>query len=70
MVSTLAYCSQDSSLNLAGFFTLLYEKTDINEKEAGVVPLKNTYNDFFKDGHVPGLFNFFAIRYSAYTEKC
>ena len=36
VVSTLAYCSQDPSLNPADFLTFLYEKTKVNKKEAGV----------------------------------
>ena len=38
MVNTLAYCSEDPRSNPAGYISLLYEKTEINEEEAGVGP--------------------------------
>ena len=41
VVSALAYSSEDPSSNPAGYLKyLLYEKSKINEKEAGVGPLK------------------------------
>ena len=38
MVSVLAFYSDNLSSNPAGFFNILYEKTKISEKEAGVGP--------------------------------
>jgi len=44
VVIALAYCSEDLSLNHAGYliFLLLYVKTKMIEKEAGLGPLKET----------------------------
>ena len=38
VVSVLAFYSDDLSSNPAGYLNFLYEKTKINEKEAGVGP--------------------------------
>ena len=38
MVNVLAFYSDDPSSNPAGYLNFLYEKTKINDKEAGVGP--------------------------------
>ena len=60
MVSVPAFYSDDPSSNPAGYLiNFLYEKTKINEKEAGVGPLKKTLRAFILpklcDGEVRGV---------------